>query len=257
MGKSSVFQYVHIGGVAYGVPVGGSIRNGRNIIRITGAGKPQPYELRPGLLSANGSMDLIMLADNVKALFDLAIYDPTTKLLTASDIEVGHASKGYKHTGSVVESLEISGAAEEAVRCSLAWQGKDFSETAGGTAPGIPDKTAWIFDQVTIGSITAKVRSFRLSISNSLQVVPVLGDYKPEEIDGTGQEITLSLETLSHEALSLGEAAPTVQDITIVFSGGITITCVNATPEEQEMPIEEDGAIIHTVNFQVEDATIA
>ena len=255
--ESSVFEYVHVGGNALGVPVGGAIRNGRNVIRIKGAGKPQPYELRPGLLNANGSMDLIALTDLVKTVFDLAIYDPITKLLTASDIEVGTASEGFKHTGSLIESLELSGTREEAIKMSLAWQGADFSEPIGGTAPGVPDKAAWIFDQVTIGNISAPVEAFRLNIANTIDIGVALGSYKPNGLIGVGQQITLSLETLEHEALSLGGASPTIQNITIIFSGGKTITCVNATPEEQEIPIEEEGSITYANNFQVENATIA
>lgn len=257
MGKSAVFQYVHIGGGAKGVPVGGSIRNGRAVIRIRGAGNPRPYELRSGLLSANGSMDIIPVAGGLKSLVDYAIFDETTKKLPVVAIAVGHESTGYNHTGCLVESLELSMTREEAVRASIAWQGVDFEEDAGGVAPGVPAGDVIMFDQVTIGGITAKVQMARLSIANSLKIDVALGSYKPAELEGTGQEITLSLETLAHEALLLGGAAPTVQDITLTCTGGVVIVCKNATPNEQEMPIEEDGTIIHTNNFDVKYITTA
>lgn len=235
MSHSSALQSVVINGIA-GVATGGSIRCGRTVIEIRGAGKELPYEQRAGLIQADGSIDFVPTAAAVPTLIDKALYTAGV-LGEISQIDVDSGLVKYKHENVFIESLDLSCNVDEAVSASLSWRAKSWTKASGAASNVGGDTTSMIFDEVEdIG------QSFSISISNTLAIKGKLGgsDGEIDYIVGTGQSINIT--RTSSSFIADGGASETWGILGYNWTGMV---------EHGEQPIEEDGDILHTSVMQV------
>ncbi len=239
MSASSSVQSLVVAGIA-GVAAGGAMQNGRTIIEIRGAGKELPYELRPGMVNASGSVDLIPAAASIaglinKALFTAGVLGNIATIIGTSEVAT------YTHTEAYIESLTMTCNVDEAVRASMSWKAKSWAKGAGSADYIGGAFVSQIFDEVEdIG------QSFTIAISNTLAVKGKLGgtDGAVDYIVGTGQSIVVT--RVSSGFIDDGGAAGSWTILGKTWAGKI---------ESGEVPTVQDGDILHTAVLKVDTVT--
>lgn len=257
-GYLEFFQHsTTVGGVkgTTGIVTGGGFTDASGIAEKRSIGLWTPAQIREGMVSASGSVNLDL---QTAGIILLAKRNAVTGKLTDFDIRAGNESESEIHNACKIDTLTLDAAPESPLTAVVNWVGRYPAASGGGTHSPSTDPTLEWFEGVIAG-VTVELIGASISISHNLKAIPVIDNTvdpprSAKYIGERSQVITCNLKMLSHDTTDLSaDALSYISTVTLTFVGTntVTITLTNLKPSEKERPMTPDDIVEHGVNYLV------
>ena len=241
---------------ASGIVTGGSPRELSEIQVKRSIGNWKPAQLREGMVSAEGTVNLDVQSTGILALAERDVYGD----LTYFDIEYGTTSESQIHKYCKVDTLTLECARNETLRATLGWKARYSQAGSGGShSPSGNPVLQWF--EAAISGISCELVGVTFNVSHNLELVGVMDNTQtvkrnPKYVEEKAQDCTVNLRFLSKDATNMMAAAISyIASVAVTFVGTatVTLTMTNLKPEAKNQDLSPEDLIEYGADYQVTD----